>query len=61
MPRLSGLLSLLIPCPCGGRMNANSRNSGVHSDGTDDIRYRCSICRIELVATKPAKHAGLRD
>jgi hypothetical protein len=57
----TGLPSFLMPCPCGDRMNVNSRSSEVHSDGTEDIRYHCSICRIELVATRPAKPAGLRD
>jgi hypothetical protein len=50
--RLSALPSLMMPCPCGGRMKiALGRPEVQYRDGIEDTTYRCSGCRIELIAT----------
>jgi hypothetical protein len=56
--RLSALPSILMPCACGGRMQTASARPLVHADGTEDISYRCSICRTELIATRMSRAPG---
>jgi hypothetical protein len=51
--RLSALPSLMMPWPCGGRMKIALGSPVVQRpDGTEDLTYRCSGCRIELIATR---------
>ena len=56
---VSMLPSIMMPCPCGGRMKMTSDDPIRHSNGSEDIAYRCSICRKELVATRIAA-TGIR-
>jgi len=50
--RPSLLPSFIMPCPCGGRMKMVLGEPAIQADGTENLSYRCSICRIELAATR---------
>ena len=57
--KLSALPSLLMPCTCGGRMRMEPIYPVVYADGLEDTKYRCSVCRTELIVTRKAVPHGI--